>query len=122
MKFCFKCRQKLSGDEKFCPNCGQKLPLPPKTEPAQNTPAQAEPMQNGPAQNVPAQPVPVQEHRKPKRDCSRHGIIFTDLKALSSFMRCNHDDLRTLFEKYAEFMADSDIDYKLVDVSDYKFR
>ena len=96
MKFCFKCGQQLKGNEKFCPKCGQKLNLPQQTV--------------------------LEEHREPKRVCSRHGIIFTDLNALSSFMRCNHDDLRNLFEKYAEFMALSDIDYTLVDVSDYKFR
>ena len=126
MKFCFKCGQQLKGNEKFCPKCGQKLNLPQQAEPTKIEPAQTASVQVEPEQIEPAQATPVQaepeQHRAKKRNCSRHGIIFTDLNALSSFMRCNHDDLRTLFEKYAEFMALSDIDYTLVDVSDYKFR
>ena len=110
MKFCFKCGQQLNGNEKFCPKCGQKLNLPQQAEPTKIEPAQTASVQVEPEEIAPAQTTPVQaepeQHRAKQRDCSRHGIIFTDLKALSSFMRCNHDDLRTLFEKYAEFMAD----------------
>ncbi|MGM9735653.1 MAG: C25 family cysteine peptidase [Candidatus Cryptobacteroides sp.] len=129
MKFCFNCGASLSGTEKFCPKCGQRL------APAAQPPVTSDEQPGGTPEHKPQptagtsaeQPVGAtgagqgDKARTRKRDCSRHGIIFTDTKALSSFMKCNLDDLKFLFEKYAEFMALSDIDYRMVDVSDYTF-
>ena len=103
MKFCFKCGSPLSGGEKFCPRCGQKLPVP---QPAQTSPA--------------AETAHADKARR-YRKCSRHGIIFTDLNILSDMFSVKKEALSKLLDQYADMMAVSDIDYSVVDVSDYRF-
>lgn len=128
MKFCFKCGNQLSGNEKFCPRCGQKLPVAAGSQPEQQPVMQ-------PSQPVaPARPAPAPQQPEPQpapqqpafcaekaRKCSRHGIIFTDLDVLSAMVGSDRDTLYKLLDQYTDLMADADIDYRIVDVSDYKF-
>lgn len=110
MKFCFKCGAPLQGSEKFCPKCGQKLlqTVTPPPEPQQEeTPAHKEPEMTNSGEK--------------KRKCGLHGIIFTDLRYLSDILDSKVRDVRKLLEQYTDFMADADIDYRIVDVSDYVF-
>ena len=110
MKFCFKCGSPLSGGEKFCPKCGQKLVTASVVTPEQ------------PVRTVSEAADAVQaEKARRYRKCSRHGIIFTDLSVLSKLFNVSKDELSSLLDKYAELMAVSDIDYCVVDVSDYRF-
>ena len=111
MKFCFKCGSPLSGTEKFCPRCGQNLQ---SAAPAARQDAHA------PQQPAPQQPVHYEEKGK-RSKCSRHGIIFTDMTVLSEILQTTSDVLVKLFDQYADMMAEADVDYRLVDVSDYKF-
>lgn len=110
MKFCYSCGNKLSGTEKFCPKCGQRLehavqPQAPAVSPVPE------------AQAVSFVDEPVQKGR----NCSRHGIIFTDITVLSELLGADRDVIVKLFGQYSDAMADADIDYRLVDVSDYRF-
>ncbi len=110
MKFCYSCGNKLSGTEKFCPKCGQRLehavqPQAPAVSPVPETPAVSQ----------------VEESVQKGRNCSRHGVIFTDIKVLSELLGASRDVILKLFGQYTDAMADADIDYRLVDVSDYKF-
>ena len=117
MKFCFKCGASLSGGEKFCPRCGQKLPVT-TAAPQEQAPAEQEPR---PAPPVNAADTAHAEKARRYRKCSRHGIIFTDLDILSDMFNVKKDALAKLLDQYADMMATSDIDYRLVDVSDYRF-
>ncbi len=113
MKFCFKCGAPLRGTEKFCPKCGQKLV--PVTRPAEDgRQAAAVSSQNAGRTS--------EEEIGKKRECSLHGIIFTDIKALAEMLGSDRKTVTGLLEQYSDLMADSDIDYSLVDVSDYTFR
>lgn len=122
MKFCYKCGFKLSGNEKFCPGCGEKFQVPaaPVQQPA------PEPVRQQPVQ----QPAPVQEPQQAEeeiskarksRKCSRHGIIFTDLNVLSQMLGTEAGSVSKLLGQYCDLMAEDDIDYRVVDASDYKF-
>ena len=95
MKFCYNCGTALSGTEKFCGQCGVRI--------EHKIPVQAQPEQ----QKV--------------RSCSRHGIIFTNVEVLASNIRCPRKELLDLLNIYANMMRDADIEYKIVDASDYKF-
>lgn len=117
MKFCFKCGASLSGGEKFCPRCGQKLPVT-TAAPQEQAPAEQEPQ---PAPPVNADDTAHAEKARRYRKCSRHGIIFTDLGILSDMFNVKKDALAKLLDQYADMMAASDIDYRVVDVSDYRF-
>lgn len=104
MKFCYNCGSALSGTEKFCGQCGARI------------------------EHKPAAPVQEQQCQQSdddklfrRRKCSRHGIIFTNLDLLSASLKAVKEDLVTLLEKYAEVMVSSDIDYRLVDASNYNF-
>ena len=94
MKFCYNCGSALSGTEKFCGQCGARI--------EHKTPEPA----------VPA-------HKS--RNCSRHGLIFTNLSLLSEKLRTESRDLVRIFDNYAEDMSFADIDYRLIDASDYAF-
>ena len=122
MKFCFKCGSPLSGTEKFCPRCGQNLQsVAPAARQEAPTPQQTAQQQSAPQQPVlPQQPV-HQEDKGKRRKCSRHGIIFTDITVLSEVLRTESDVLVKLFDQYTDLMAEADVDYRVVDVSDYKF-
>lgn len=118
MKFCFKCGSPLSGGEKFCPRCGQKLVTP--VAPPQDDGHVVQPPQPVP----PSAPVPEEqplEKIRRYRKCSRHGIIFTDLDVLSDMFNVEKKTLSKLLDQYADLMEASDIDYSVVDVSDYRF-
>lgn len=110
MKFCYKCGNPLSGGEKFCPKCGQKLVTVTVTTPQQ-------PVQTASEDTGAVQTDKARRYRK----CSRHGIIFTDVKVLSKMLNVSKDEINGLLNQYADLMSVSDIDYCVVDVSDYRF-
>ena len=115
MKFCYNCGSALSGTERFCGQCGarieHKAPVPqPQVAP-----------QPDPVPEV-SQPAAEQgEMHRVRRNCSRHGVIFTNLAVLSSDLGCSRKALADVINAYADLMAETDIDYVLVDASDYKF-
>ena len=107
MKFCYNCGSALSGTEKFCGQCGARIEhiVAPQVQPEPQTPASA----------------PQEEVRQKARACSRHGIIFTNIEVLASNFRCNRKLLTDVLNSYASMMTDADIEYRVVDASDYMF-
>lgn len=112
MKFCYNCGSALSGTEKFCGQCGARI--------EHKSPAPQPQVQVQPQPQV--QDTSVQEETQQKaRNCSRHGILFTNLSVLSSAMRRTAKQLKEVMNVYTDVMAESDIDYRIVDASDYRF-
>lgn len=103
MKFCYNCGVALSGTEKFCGQCGARI-------------------EHKAAEPVPVStPAPVQEEQDKARCCSRHGIIFTNIAALSENLNVSAKELVRILDSYTDSMESADIDYRLVDASDYRF-
>lgn len=102
MKFCYQCGNPVSEANKFCPKCGAKL-------------------NHAPSPAAVNESV-VQEYQpEKKRRCNRNGVIFTNMTALSIVLNTRRDVVRQLLQKYVDTMTASDIQYQLVDASDYTF-
>ncbi|WP_418983699.1 C25 family cysteine peptidase [Alistipes sp.] len=128
--FCPNCGHKCEKGL-FCGNCGAKLPEAPKPDPVHAPKPDTEPTQKP----APA-PIPVPEPapgRTPANAPSgrgveaapgerpAEGILFTNLKALTSKLGSDPQTLRRLLAAYAEAAAARGIRYRLVDASDYRW-
>lgn len=100
MKFCYNCGSALSGNEKFCGQCGVRI-----ERDAEQIVVAAE----------------CSDISGKEKNCTRHGIIFTNLSNLSSRLNADRMELANHIKRYAGLMTASDICYTLVDASDYKF-
>ena len=114
MKFCYNCGTALSGTEKFCGQCGARIEHKPAPPVHGVSPVQAS--------ETSAHVLHEQDQEVKARNCSRHGVIFTNISALARKFGTDRKVLERLFEQYADGMASADIDYRLADASDYVFR
>ena len=109
MKFCYNCGTALSGTEKFCGQCGARIEHKPAPPVHGVSPV--------PSSETSAHVMREQDQEVKARNCSRRGVIFTNISALSRKLGTDRKVLERLFEQYADGMASADID--LLPVSEF---